>query len=344
MVRTELVAVIVAITKCCPDIDKSRSARSTGGRLGGSLFGSSSVPPELQILATQHAALSKVETAARPIVTKANTDYAEQTNPAALVPSAPVQAGRLSSLMKSLASAESAVNDSIKARQELIGELEKLLQGHKSKLTEEETTKQDLSTRRASIEAKRKEVEDIIFRRVSAEDANGGRGLDSPQDAGRDAAGTNGAGSHSPDMEGFTPPPPEVESFTPTVSPNLAPQPQTAAAGQEMDPLEVDTYAADPVQEQQPTHDEPPPAFEPPPAMPNKQAQNGGYTGPGMDLLSSLSLPSVRPAADSPDGAALDPRKRRKMSHKSADLEEQMFATGEGIGLDDDIAAQLGAQ
>lgn len=317
--------------------------------MGGSLFGSSSVPPELQSLTTHHAALSKAETLARPIINKANTDYAEQMDPAAVVPSAPVQAGRLSSLMKSLASAESAVNDSIKTRQELIGGLEKLLETHRGKLMEEETTKDDLATRRAGIESKRKDVEDIIFRRVSAEDLATASQRKRDSDVGTgDGAGTNGNGSRSPEMEGFTPPPPDVESFTPSASPNIAPQTQTEAAGQAMDPLEVDTYAADPIQEQEPIREEPPPAFEPPPALQslpsNGHGSGNAFAGPGMDLLSTLSLPTVRSAVGSPDGSALDPRKRRKMSHKQADLDEQLFASGEGIGLDDDIAAQLGAQ
>lgn len=311
--------------------------------MGGSLFGSSSVPTELQPVAQQHAALSKAETTARPLVNKANTDYADQTNPDAAVPSAPVQAGRLSSLMKSLASAESAVNDSIKAREELIGGLEKVLEVHRRKLAEEATTASGLSMRRTSIEAKRKEVEDVIFRRVNAEDVSSLIPSSANGAAGEVSTAQNGNGGGSPEMEGFTPPPPDVETFTPTGSPKPEPD------GYGEDTLEASTYAADPIQEQAPSHDEPPPAFEPPPALkndlPNHQNQFGNPAAPGFDLLNSLTLPHVRPAADSPtNGSPLDPRKRRKMSHKPIDFDEQLFASGEGVGLDEDVAAHLGAQ
>lgn len=321
------------------ELDKNKASRPGGGRLGGSLFGSSSVPAELQSVTQHHSTLSRLETTARPLVTKANTEYAEQTNPDAFVPSPPVQAGRISSLVKSLASAESAVNDSIKARKELIAGLERVLESHRGKLTEDETTQADLSTRKSAMEVKRKEVEDVIFRRVSAEDAAAG----TPDGEATPANGVNGgtAGSGSPEIEGFTPPPPDVEQFTPTASPKLEPQ-QEPQPGE--DRLENDTYAADLIQEVEPDRDEPTPAFEPPPALENNTSS--GFTdpvAPGMDLMSTLSAlqNATRP---SPDAGTLDPRKRRKMSHKSSDMDDQLFASGNGIGLDEDIAAQLGAQ
>jgi len=315
------------------ELDKNRSAKSTGARLGGSLFGSSQVAGELQPITQQHAALSKAEATARPLITKANTDYADQTDPNAVVPSAPVQAGRLSSLMKSLASAESAVNDSMKARRALIEGLEKVMENHKSKLTEEETTASDFSTRRAKTEAKRKEVEDIIFRRVSA--------ADSPSMSLAPTNGSpasNGPDQDRPEMESFTPPPPDVEQLTPDL------QPQAQAPDQQADHLEIDTYAADPIQEQQPSSIEAPPAFEPPPAMSNGQFHAPPATLPaGMDFLKTV-IPSVRSASSgSPTGTSLDPRKRRKMSYKAIDEDDQIFASGDGIGLDDDVAASLGA-
>jgi hypothetical protein len=56
-------------------------------------------------------------------------------------------------------------------------------------------------------------------------------------------------------------------------------------------------------------------------------------------LLSSLT----RPASNSP-AATADPRlKRRKMNH-SSEMDEDLFSTGDGVGLDKDVAAMLGAQ
>ncbi|TKX27173.1 RNA polymerase II-binding domain-containing protein 1 [Elsinoe australis] len=318
------------------ELDKNKSTGSTGARLGGSLFGSSSVPTELQPLVQTHGTLAKAETSAKPLVEKANNDYAEQNKPDAPVPSAPVQAGRLSSLMKSLATAEAAVSDSINARKQLVAGLEKLLHTHNSKLAEEETTKTQLTQRRTESETKRKEVEDVIFRRVSAEDAANGT-ADGAQAGQSDDTSAPGP-DMSPEVEAFTPPPPDVEEFTPPPTDNGR------------DALEVGTYAADPVQEL-PPKEEQPPAFEPPPVLQTESSngQNGltpvtQYPAPGADLLSSLSLPGVARPSSAVNGGTSDPRKRRKMSHKEPDLDEQMFGSGDGIGLDEDIAASLGAK
>ncbi|KAF4548300.1 RNA polymerase II-binding domain-containing protein [Elsinoe fawcettii] len=315
------------------ELDKNKSSRSTGARLGGSLFGSSSVPTELQPLVKSHGEVTKAETPVKALVDKANVDYAEQNNPDAPVLTAPVQAGKLGSLMKSLANAEAAVADSIKARKQLIEGLEKLLQTHTGKLAEEETTRTEVANRRAESEKKRKEVEDIILRGFSAEDTANGT-----TQVGQDAAGLEGATSGpdaSPEVEAFTPPP-EMEAFTPPATNNGA------------DELEVSTYAADPIQEL-PPKEEAPPAFEPPPVL-QMQSSNGQAgaqqppPGPGADLLGSLSLPGVVRPSSAVNGNASDPRKRRKMSHKEPDPDEQLFGSGEGIGLDADVAADLGAQ
>ena len=65
--------------------------------------------------------------------------------------------------MKSLATAQGAVEASIKARKELISGLEKLVEKNKEKLAEEETTATDLSTRKEGVEVKKREVEDGII-------------------------------------------------------------------------------------------------------------------------------------------------------------------------------------
>ncbi|KAF2155767.1 DUF618-domain-containing protein [Myriangium duriaei CBS 260.36] len=305
------------------ELDKNRSSRSTGGRLGGSLFGSSSVPTEFQPLTQSHGTLVKAETSAKPIVEKANADFTLQNDPATPVPSAPVQAGRLSSLMKTLATAEAAVNDSIKARTALIEGLESLLSTHRTKLTTDESTRATLTQRKSDTEAKRKEVEDFILHRASADDEAGST---TPPSAPPTNGTTANGNDHSPEMEAFTPPAPEVEELSPAGA----------------DTLEVDTYAADPVQEL-PPREELPPSTEPPAVL--ELGQNGGAAGGmGADLLGSLSVPGVRPASAVSGGSnGSDPRKRRKMSHKEPDLDEQMFGAGAGIGLDDDVAADLGA-
>lgn len=302
------------------------------------MFDSSSVPAELQPLTKSHAAISKAETMSRGLLTKANTEYTEQTSPAAAQLSPPVQAGKLSALLKSLASAESAVNDSIKARNDLIQGLENVLRAHRTKLQEEEKTLQDLVGRKNGIEVRRKEVEDSILGRISAEESNG-----------FESSGTDGANNgmannmDGPEVEGFTPPPPEMESFTPSGSPTLAPQPEAAAAGLTEDPLEYDSYAADTVQERPPRHDEPPPSYMPSTIL-ESHSPNRAASTPGADLLASLNLPGIRSSSAAANDESNDPRKRRKTSHKSNDFDDQFFATGDGVGLDADVAANLGAQ
>jgi len=186
-------------------------------------------------------------------------------------------------------------------------------------------------------------VEDIIFRRVSAEETSAKSG-----GAPNNDVSSNGAeaghqpGAASPEVEGFTPPAPEVEDFTPTVSPQIQPKPESEL-GQDF--LESDTYAADPIQEKTTVPGEPTPAFEPPPALP-AEASNGQPQPPGTPAIELLSTLNVlqNTGRPSPDASNLDPRKRRKMSHKASDMDDQLFASGDGIGLDDEIAAQLGAQ
>ncbi|KAI4728487.1 DUF618-domain-containing protein [Aureobasidium sp. EXF-10728] len=328
-------AIQDTIEKRIQEVDKSRTARSGGARLGGSLLGgslfsnssSSPVPPELQALAQPQASLTRSETAAQPLVQTANNEYAKLTDSNTPVPSPPVHAARLSSLLKNLAAAEGAVDASLKARNELIAGLEKLLDANRSKLAEEQKTHSELSSRRATIEAKKKDVEDGIMRGLSADaSAAVSSGLSAnPRPTGNDG---------SPEVESFTPPPPDVENFTPTGSPEPAYPADDNAYDQDF--LESNTFAADTNQEQEPMHTEPAPSFEPPPAL---QAGIPAMSEGANMLLSSLT----RPASNSP-AATTDPRlKRRKMNH-SSEMDEELFSTGEGVGLDKDVAAMLGAQ
>jgi regulator of Ty1 transposition protein 103 len=308
-------------------VDKSRTARSGGARLGGSLFSTPSLPPELQPLEKPQSALSRLEASSRPLITTANTDYTKLTDPATPLPSPPVYAARLSSLLKNLASAEGAVNDSIKARNELIAGLEKLLESNKAKLSEEQTTSADLSSRRTAIETKKKEVEDGIMRGLSADSS----AVNTPTM--NQAQAIDG----SPEVESFTPPPPDVENFTPTGSPEPAYPADEGAYPRDF--LETGTYAADPIQEQEPKHEEPPPAFEPPPVL---QTGTPSMSDGASMLLNSLTRPA--PDSTSSNSAPSDPRlKRRKMNH-SPDMDEEIFGVGEGVGLDQDVAAMLGAR
>lgn len=229
--------------------------------------------------------------------------------------------------MKNLAAAEGAVDASLKARNELITGLAKLLDANKAKLAEEEKILSELSSRRAIVEEKKKDVEDGIMRGLSG-DASAA--VSSGASANPQPAGADG----SPEVESFTPPPPDVENFTPTGSPEPAYPADDNTYDQDF--LESSTFAADRNQEREPIHTEPAPSFEPPPAL---QASAPVMSDGANMLLHSLT----RPASNSP-AATSDPRlKRRKMNHGSG-MDDELFSTGEGVGLDKDVAAMLGAQ
>jgi regulator of Ty1 transposition protein 103 len=125
------------------EIDKAKGIKPNGGavsgKLGGNLFGGGSggnVPTELEAVAATQAKLSKSEASAKPDVERADAEYTKMTDPDAPVPTAPVHAAKLSALMKTLASAQGAVEASIQARKELIVGLEKLLESNRAKLAD----------------------------------------------------------------------------------------------------------------------------------------------------------------------------------------------------------------
>jgi regulator of Ty1 transposition protein 103 len=206
------VPIVTAIETRLEEVDKTRGSKKT--LMGSSLFSGSSsgdgVPKELETLVPLQTALSKANFAARPTLESANADYQKLNDPDEKVPSPPVHAARLSSLMKSLATAESSVAESIKTRKALIEDLEKLLGVNKDALAKDETTYMDLSSRRMSTEAKKREVEDSIMRGLSVEPLN-----DTPTELGRRSESV--LEPERPEFEAFTPP----EATTPVRSPNL---------------------------------------------------------------------------------------------------------------------------
>jgi regulator of Ty1 transposition protein 103 len=205
-----------AIEARLEDIDK---AKGTGKKtlMGNSLFNTSSgsgMPKELEILGPLQVAVTKSTISARPSIDAANTEYQKLNDPDITLPSPPVHAARLSALMKSLANAESAVAESVKARKALIEGLEKILETNRSALAKDETTYLDLSTRKTSTEARKRDVEDGIMRGLSAENspANGiGGAADRP----------DGPEPERPEFEAFTP-----DATTPIGSPRPNPQEQ----------------------------------------------------------------------------------------------------------------------
>lgn len=252
----------------------------------------------------------------------ANIEYDKLTDPSKTTPSPPVHAARLSALLKSLANAEGAVSESIKARKALLDGLEKLLESNKRSLEKEESQHFELSSRKNTIDAKKRDVEDGIMRGLSAEESTPGVISGSPGPT------TNGKGHDSasadperPQHEELTPPP--VESLTPTASPqpvanNIA-VPQDAAYNKQPD---ADARASA----------VPPPLFSP--------GARGTMNGISNETSTVMPTPPPRPFAGSPSSMSGGPSKKRK-------LEDDFSGFGGGdamADLDDDVADLLRAE
>jgi regulator of Ty1 transposition protein 103 len=151
------------------EIDRSR----VGGKrpaLGGSLFSAtaSSAPPEYQAILTLQATTTKSEAQAQPAATKANTEYDKQIDLSTPVPTPlSMHASQLNSLFQTLANAEGAVAESIKARKALVAGVEKILAKNKEVLSKEEAQLLELNMRKTDIFSKMQAVEAEITRGVS---------------------------------------------------------------------------------------------------------------------------------------------------------------------------------
>lgn len=275
---------------------------------------------ELQPVVPLQIAVSKAVVAATGAASTANLEYDKLTDPNTPTPTPPVHAARLSSLLRSLASAEGAVSESIKARRALVEGLEKLLETNRTALAGEQSQHFELVTRKTTIEAKKREVEDGIMRGLSAEPSppiHGSPGFDPTPNGKGIRHDSASAEPERPDIEALTPPP--MESLTPVGSPRAQGIPALTT-----------TTGADIIHEQPPNHNEPAPAI-PPPLIPATA---------GSDLLSSFAMPPVRhhPGnAVTNNGGAF---KKRKIEPDFAD-----FGSGDAMeGLDEDVAELLRAE
>ena len=238
----------------------------------------------------------------------ADTEYEKLTDPTKNVPSPPVYAARLSALLKNLASAEGAVSESIKARGALLEGLEKIVESNKTALAAEKIKHTELATRKATVDAKKREVEDGIMRGLSAESSPitpGIHGSD-PRTNGGVRRESMSLDPERPDIEELTPPPPE----------SLTPKKEEAVQAELEDDYQPPTINTSSF-------------IQPPPApMPANSA--------GSDLLSSLTMQPLRQYSGSPMGASL-PKKRK--------LEEEDPVFGSGgdamADLDEDVAELL---
>ncbi len=183
---------------CPAEIDRSRPAAKVTGFGGGHGFNAASgpavsFPQELTPLVAPQQALTKSLQPAKTSLNTTNADYDKLSDPATTGAPLPVQAARLSGLLKTLANAEGAVTQCIRARKDLIKELEKILATNREALDADEKQMMELSGRRTEVEQKRQAVEMAIL------------------------GGMSSADDHSPASHNPVPEPdrPQVEALTP---------------------------------------------------------------------------------------------------------------------------------
>ncbi|KAL8998669.1 MAG: hypothetical protein Q9169_002330 [Polycauliona sp. 2 TL-2023] len=299
------------------ELDKSRSGKKTG-LLGGSLFSSGGsnppAPSELQPLIPLQTAITKANATSSPALSTANTEYDKLTDADKPTPSPPVYAARLSALLKSLSSAETAVAESIKTRQDLINGLEDILATNRTLLEKEHSQLTTTTERRELIEKRKREVEDAIMSGQSATETPSSAADGTPHLNGRT---TSSAEPERPQVEALTPPP--TESLTPIRSPKF---PTHQIPYSNADSLNNDNDNNQPLQH-------PPSGPSPPPLY----LEN---------LPPAQTTPSdPRYSSSDPRYGASSPAKKRKL-----DAEFDGFGAGEDAmaGLDDDVAELLRAE
>lgn len=193
--------LFLAFTNTQKELDKARGAPKSG--FSGSPFGSSSVPSEFSPLIAAHQKTVKLSGPLQTTISSANQEYDKQMDPNVAVPSAPVYAARLNGLLKTLANAESAVAECVKAREHLVSGLEKLLDESRSALEADKSAAGELLKRKAEIEDKKQQVEVAIMRALGPTESNG--------QPGEGDTGSPHNELDRPEMEALTPPQMEDE-------------------------------------------------------------------------------------------------------------------------------------
>jgi len=312
--------ILEAIEVRIDEIDKTKGSSGKKTLMGQSLFNSSSstgMPKELETLGPLQIAVTKETISARPAIDTAQTEYTKLNDPSAVLPSPPVYAARLSSLIKSLAAAESSVSASVKARKALIADLERILEINKSALAKDEETYLQLESRKTSTEAKKREVEDSIIRGLSAAE----------QSPTENAAVLSPDLNSANDASGFRSERPEIEELTPE---------------REMAADEYAGFFQSPSQPQQDAAYQP--SASPRASNPAVAAALAGFSGTDYSLLGNTfdgtaygggtaSGSLTRGRSSSGQGTNGLSAKRRKLSHGEEELVPDLGEMGmEGFG------------
>ena len=289
------------------------------------LSSSSSAPPEIRPLVPLQIAVNKATATSTNATQIANSEYEKLTDPTKTLPTPPVHAARITALLKNLASAEGAVSEGIKARKALLEAMEKLVEASKAALGQEESQHYELVSRKTTMEAKKRDIEDGIMRGSSGEDVSLTMGSPPPEPGVGDG-NMNGKGTprhdsisidhNPPEPEELTPPP--VETFTPVGSPK--------AEGVSLPPDAAPLRQPDADARGPPV---PPETF--PLAAPGTKAP--------INLETATTSPLVRAHSGSPKSSGSPVKKRR------IDDEYTGFSGGDAMAdLDDDVAELLRAE
>ncbi|KAL9003328.1 MAG: hypothetical protein Q9188_003804 [Gyalolechia gomerana] len=304
------------------ELDKSRSGKKSG-LLGGSLFSggsTSSAPSELQPLIPLQQAVSKANATSNPARSTANAEYEKLADAAKSTPTPPVHAARLSALLKSLSSAESAVAESIKTRQDLVNGLESLLATNRTALENDQAQLDTIRERHKTTEKRKREVEAAIMRgaSASAESASPATEGESQAQHVNGRAATSSVEPERPKVEELTPPP--TEFFTPTNSPKFE--------GRELPTNAANHHIESGVNDQALHHNS---TTEPPQTIAPFSSTKSGI---------SPYPRSSDPRISAPLGGGPSAKKRK------LDAEFEGFGAGEDAmaGLDEDVAELLRAE
>ncbi|KAI1371510.1 DUF618 domain-containing protein [Hypoxylon crocopeplum] len=212
--------ILEAVDARVHEINQARGTAKAG--LGGSIFGSAAaVPAELAPLTTPQQNVTKLLLGMKTTVNAANQDYDKLLGPDSTAPPAPVYAARLSGLLKSLAQAEGAVEQCVKARRELVAALQKVLDTNRNALISEEDQLEMFVRRRMEVEDKKTEVERAIM---------AGLPDDEPY------LSSNGPSDHPvPELDR-----PEVEALTPpSMEPDLPDESDSQDKGEQQSSLDM---------------------------------------------------------------------------------------------------------
>jgi regulator of Ty1 transposition protein 103 len=175
--------------------------------------------PDLSTLIHLQQNVARHNLPVKAAVGTANQDWDKVQDPSVPIPSAPVYAARLNGLLRSLAAAEGAVADSVKARSELLRELQRLVENASQGLAEDTQTLSVLSKRKAETEDKRREVEHAIMRTLPGQEAAG--------DIKDGASNSPAPEPERPEVEELTPPPDNMVSRHETDVPRSPPPQET---------------------------------------------------------------------------------------------------------------------